>query len=109
MYRVLAALHLPPRSEFLYDLTSVESAIKKLSEDKWWDELSLKPKLDKYREFQVRGEPNTLACGDLKRYNHSSLAELVCGILLLEVETGRYARKWKMSTIFSLSAMPLMK
>ena len=94
LYRILVTLHLPLPSDFLYELKSVESAIKKVSEDQWWNEMLLKPKLDKFAEVKVRGELNTLACGNLKRYNRSLLAKLVCGILPLEVETGRYARKW---------------
>ncbi len=54
----------------------------------------MKPKLDKYLEFKDREESNTLACSNLKRYNRSLVSKLVCGILPLEVETGRYARKW---------------
>ena len=45
-------------------------------------------------QVKKHGEPNILACGNLKRYNRILLAKLLCGILPLEVETGRYAKKW---------------
>ena len=43
--------------------------------------------------------PNILACGNLKRYNRSLVSKLVCGILPLEVESGRYVKKEKRKEI----------
>ena len=82
-------LHLPQPSNILYELEAVE-----VSENKWWDDMISQPKLCTYAEVKTRGDPNTLACGNLNRYNRSLIAKLLCGISPLEVETGRYARKW---------------
>ena len=64
-------LHLPQASDIIYDLVVVDSAINKVSEDKWWAKMYVKPKLCTYAEVKEHGEPNTFACGDLKKYNRS--------------------------------------
>ena len=74
----------------MYDLNAVRAAFIHLSQKKWWEEAERKSKLCSYINFKDRDNPTTLVCSNLKRYNHSLLAKLMCGILPLEVEAGRY-------------------
>ena len=75
-----------------YDLRCVKDSICKLASDNWWSEVFEKSKLRSYAEIKEEAS-NTLGCENLKSYNRSLLAKLMCGILLLEVETGRYVGK----------------
>ncbi len=89
--QVLRKLHLPHSSQkVLYDMDAVEAACMHVSKQKRWDDAERKSKLCSYVEFKDRSDPTTLVSSNLKRYNRSLLAKLLCGILPLEVETGRY-------------------
>ena len=87
-------LHLPrPSDNVLYDLETAQHAILKYSKDLWWEEVKEKPKLRTYVLFRERESPNFLVRSNLPRYNRSLMSRLVCGILPLELEKGRYARQ----------------
>ncbi len=57
----------------------------------WWAEAHKKPKLRSFIEFKDSTEPTILISNNLPRYQRSLLAKLSCGILPLEIETGRYS------------------
>ena len=85
-------LHLPrPRARVEYDLGTVNQAILKYSYDMWWREAQKKPKLRSFIAFKDQAEPMNLVHSNLPRYQRSLLAKLSCGILPLEIETGRYS------------------
>ncbi len=85
-------LHLPrPNTQVEYDLSVVNQAILKFSYDTWWADAHKKPKLRSFIEFKDRTEPMILVRNNLPRYQRSLLAKLSCGILPLEIETGRYS------------------
>ena len=88
---VLSELLLPPMSAgVLYDIEVVESAIKAKSREMWCEDVSNKPKLDCCEVSKDRGNPNTPAKSNLHRFNRRLIAKLICGILPLEREIGRY-------------------
>ena len=53
------------------------------------------PKLDTYRDIKDFADPAILAKSNLPRNERSLVVRLLCGILPLEVETGRYKDKDK--------------
>ena len=90
---VAETLHLPPPSHHvLYDLDVASTAVKKLSNDDHWNESKKKPKLDCFVEVTDRSNVANLVRANLKRRPRSLTAKLLCGILPLEVETGRYKK-----------------
>ncbi len=88
--------HLPkPTMNVKYDMDAVSAAALKLSQDLWWRAAKDKPKLRTYIDFTDVNEPRTLVKANLPRNQRSLLAKLLCGILPLEVETGRFVGKDK--------------
>ena len=93
MREVTNALHLPPPSDHvIYDLEAAVSAAEALSKKQHWLGAQSKPKLDYYREVVDNTDFGTLVRANLKRRPRSLTAKLLCGILPLEVETGRFKK-----------------
>ena len=65
----------------------------KLSEEKWWREATQKPKLRNYIEVRSPEDEFWLPRLGLRRQEGSLLAKLLCGVLPLEIENGRYVGK----------------
>ena len=84
-------LHLPgPDANVLYDLDNVQSACHKISMDQWWEEVEKKSKLHTYVQVRSRDVRNTVVKSNIKRYHRSILNKLLCVILPLEIELGRF-------------------
>ena len=89
---ICRVLHLPrPKDRIEYDLDVVYQAICRYSREVRWNEASKKPKLRCFIEFKDRADPTCLIRNNLPRHQRSLLAKLSCGILPLEIETGRYS------------------
>ncbi len=73
-----------------YDVEAVQAAALKYSQNLWWEEARKKPKLRTYVDFTGIEDPRTLVKSNLPRGQWSLLAKLMCGILPLEVEVGRF-------------------
>ena len=84
-------LHLPdPGDRVIYDMDNVQVAAHKYSIDRWWHSAQQQPKLQTYIEVRPQDEPTAVVKCNLKRYPRSLLSRLLCGILPLEVEVGRF-------------------
>ena len=90
--QICKMLHLPdPSHRVEYDMKVVSDAIMKFSRDIWWKQALEKPKLRSYANFKDQAAPTTLINANLLRYQRGLLAKPSCGILPLEIETGRYS------------------
>ncbi len=88
---VARQLHLPsPLENCLYDMDTVEVAVKHYSMNEHWKEVASKSKLRYYREFKDRENIDTLVKANLPRRYRSILAKFSCGVLPIENETGRF-------------------
>ncbi len=88
---ITKVLHLPPPdSNVIYDMENVDYAIKAYSNKRYWNAVPTKSKLCSFEEMITKETANTLVKANLKRYPRSLLAKTLCGILPLEVETGRF-------------------
>ena len=92
--KVAQILHLPPPMEGIqYDLEAVQSAALQHSRDNWWREAEYKPKLRMYRQVRTVDDEVKLCRLGLQRQERSLVAKLLCGVLPLEIETGRFVGK----------------
>ena len=56
----------------------------------WKNEISSKPKLDKYSQLVTKWETSGYLKVSLHKYKRSLISQLLCGVLPLSIETGRY-------------------
>ena len=93
---IAKAFHLPsPNLGLKYDMEAVNSAALKYSQNLWWEAARAEPKLCTYTDFTEIDDPRTLVKANLPRGQRSLIAKLMCGILPLEVEVGRFVGKDK--------------
>ena len=97
---VLSLCHesnIPPPTElkYVYDLEPIQSRFLRQCREEWKDAAEKMPKLDTYKVAKDFTEPAILVKSNLPRNERSLVARLLCGILPLEVETGRYKDKKK--------------
>ncbi len=93
--QITEKLHLPqPSHRVLYDLDNAKKSLMHLSREGWWNDAEDKPKLDSYKEFRGKECSNVILQSNLSRIQRSLLSKLSTGTLPLEIETGRYERKW---------------
>ena len=91
---IAKAFHLPSPSLCLkYDMEAVSAAALHYSQNLWWEAAKSKPKLRTYTDFTEINDPRTLIKANLPRGQRSLLAKLMCGILPLEIEVGRFVGK----------------
>ena len=83
-------LPMPMSGDFTYDLEAVHSATVQKSRQLWREEAMTKPKLCTYVEARDLDAGPCLVKLNLTRHHRSLVSKLMCGILPLEVETGRY-------------------
>ncbi len=86
---------IPPPSElkYVYDLDPIQSKFLRKCREEWKDATEGMSKLDTYREVKDFADVAVLAKSNLPRNERSLVARLLCGILPLEVETGRFRDK----------------
>ncbi len=73
-----------------FDLEFLDLYSRGQTHDDFWQKRQSKWKLRSYIEFEDISSPLTLVKSGLHWYTRSVVAKLVCGILPLELETGRY-------------------
>ncbi len=83
-------LPLPLSGDFTYDLESAQSVLTHKSRQIWREDALTKPKLCTYVEARnLTGGPGLVKL-NLPRPTRSLVSKLMCGILPLEVEVGRF-------------------
>ena len=80
----------PPVDGMIYDLTDVRNRIVKHVRQEWWSEVSLKPKLRTYAQIRAPDMEKPVVRANIERQQRAILSRLLCGILPLEIETGRF-------------------
>ncbi len=92
MSSVTAKLNLEPPSMDVtsYDLEGIAKAALDISRLEWKEETKTKPKLRTYVKIKDFGDPTCLVKTSLSRCQRSLTTQLMCGILPLELEVGRY-------------------
>ena len=93
--QVLQKVHLPPSTEgVLYDIDAVSAACMHLLQQEWWDDAEGKSKPCSYMSSKTEKIPPILSVRTSKG-TRSFLAKLMCRIMPLEGETGRYTNAKK--------------
>ena len=85
----------PTELKFIYDLEPIQERFLRQCREEWRSATEKMPKLDTYRLIKDFAESATLVKSNLPRNERSLVSRLLCGILPLEVETGRYKDKNK--------------
>ena len=80
----------PMSNEFTYDLDFIEREMHIQARENRKSEAALKPKLRTYCKIVSFQGDATIAKANLTRFQRSLLSKFVCGIMPLEIETGRY-------------------
>ncbi len=86
---------IPDVTRFVYDLEPVKRKMIVKSREEWKDAAEDMSKLCTYVVVKDYTEIGTLVKSNLQRNHRSLIARLLCGILPLEVETGRYTQTKK--------------
>ena len=82
----------PTNLQYIYDLDPVKTRILRKCRQEWQDTAETTSKLSTYIQIKDFTEPALMVKSNLTRNQRSLLSRLLCGILPLEVETGRYTR-----------------
>ncbi len=85
----------PTELKYVYDLEPIQERFLRQCREEWKDAAEKMPKLDTYKVAKDFTESATLVRANLPRNERSLVARLLCGILPLEIETGRYKDKDK--------------
>ncbi len=95
MLKVCTESNIPPPTElrYVYDLEPIQSRFLRQCREEWKGATEKMPKLDTYHMVKDFAEPAVLAKSNLLRNERSLVSHLLCGILPLEVETGRFNDK----------------
>ena len=72
------------------NLTTCWALLHELSCNKWKNEVDNKPKLRTYKCFKEKYEPEPYVLSLMSKKQRSCLAQIRCGILPIEIETGRW-------------------
>ena len=83
----------PYMSFYRYESDMLERKFMKCCREEWRGIAPDKPKLISYVQIRDMCEYSCLVNLNLPRYQRSVIARLLCGILPLEIEVGRYKRK----------------
>ncbi len=84
--------NIPPPTElkFIYDMEPIQVKFLRQCREEWKSATEEMTKLDTYREVKDFADIGTLVKANLPRNERSLVARLLCGILPLEIETGRF-------------------
>ncbi len=84
--------YIPPPTElkFVYDIKPIQSRMLRQCREEWKNATEDMTKLDTYREVKDFADISTLVKANLPRNEQSLVARLLCGILPLKIETGRF-------------------
>ncbi len=95
--KVCASIDIPMPTElrYIYDLEPIERKFLVQCRKEWKTAASTMSKLCTYVEIKDFEEVGVLVQANLPRNECSLLSRLLCGILPLEVETGRFKKKLK--------------
>ena len=85
-------VQIPTNLRYVYDLEPIKVRILGKCREEWKDAAERTSKLSTYCQIKDFAEPALMVKCNLKRNDGSLILRLLCGILPLEVETGRY---WK--------------
>ncbi len=85
----------PTELKYVYDLEPIQAKFLKQCRMEWRSAAEKMPKLDTYNVVKDFTETAILVRSNLPRNERSLVARLLCGILPLEIETGRYKDKNK--------------
>ena len=85
----------PTRLNLIYDLEPIRRKMELQCRDEWRDAAGRMSKLRTYVKIKDFTEIGTLVKANLPRSTRSLVSRFLCGILPLEVETGRYNRTKK--------------
>ena len=80
----------PSMDHMMYDLEAMAKKALDISRLEWKEEAFTKPKLCTYVKIKDFDNPTCLAKSAMSRCQRSLVAQMLCGILPLEVETVRY-------------------
>ncbi len=81
---------IPDEIRFVYDMEPIKRIMVRLNREEWKSAAENMSKLCTYVKVRDFTEIGQLVQVNLKRSHRSLMARLLCGILPLEVETGRY-------------------
>ena len=92
----LTNIPIPTRLNLIYDLDPVRRKMELQCRDEWRDAAEKMSKLDTYVLIKDFTEIGILVKSNLPRAARSLVSRFLCGILPLEIETGRYndTKRW---------------
>ncbi len=88
----MCEIPIPDETRFIYDLEPVKRKMIVKSREEWKSAAEDMSKLCTYVVVKDFTEVGTLVKSNLQRNHRSLIARFLCGILPLEIETGRYTR-----------------
>ena len=83
----------PTELKYVYDLEQIQAQFLRQCRNEWKSATEKMPKLDTYKVVKDFTEPAILVKSNLPHNERSLVSHLLCGILPLELETGRYEDK----------------
>ena len=83
----------PTELKFVYDIEPIHSKLLRQCREEWKNATEDMTKLDTYRVVKDFADIGVLVKANLPRNERSLVARLLCGILPLEIETGRFTDK----------------